>query len=428
MKRYRIEKSKLHGETGIPPSKSQSLRAILFGAFGKGKSTIYDPLPSPDTHAMIEACRILGAKVDIVGNSLEIQGLDGVVKYAQNVIDAGNSGLVLRFCAAVGALASHPVVITGDASIRSQRPMKSLLSGLQQLGVSALSMRGDGYAPVIIQGPFKAGSARICGADSQPVSALLIAAAFSPGPVELSVSDPGEKPWVGLTLHWFDRLGIPYQNHNFETYRLPGQARYEGFEYTVPGDFSSAAFPIAAALITRSAITIRNVDWLDPQGDKRLIDVFKSMGAHIEIDEESHTLRVMKGEGLVGVKVDINDFIDSITILAVVACFAEGETHIYNAAIAKQKECNRIHCIAAELRKMGADITETEDGLIIKKSVLHGADLNSYHDHRMALSLAVAAMGAQGASSIGPVECVDKTFSTFVRDFKVLGANIEVLV
>lgn len=427
MTKYSVKKSSLQGELAVPPSKSQSLRAILFGALGRGKSTIHNPLPSPDTQAMIEACRHFGAKVHHLGNSLEVHGLDGAIQHAQNIIDVGNSGIVLRFCAAVGALASHPVVITGDASIRSQRPMQALLSGLQQLGISALSMRGDGYAPVVIQGPFKAGSACICGVDSQPVSALLIASAFAPGPVELSVTNPGEKPWVGMTLSWFDRLGIPYQNHNFETYRLHGHTRYEGFEYTVPGDFSTAAFPIAAALITKSAITVRNVDWQDPQGDKLLIDVFKKMGARIEIDEASRCLHVMQGEELIGIKVDINDFIDAITILAVVACYAEGETHIYNGAVAKQKECNRIHCIATELRKMGAEITETDDGLIIRKSSLKGAELHSYHDHRMALSLAVAAMGARGESRIGPVECVDKTFSTFVRDFQGLGASIEVL-
>ena len=128
------------------------MRSILFGALGKGKTTIHQYLPSSDVEAMIHACRIFGSKIEVSPDKIEIQGLNGKLEHAQDVINAGNSGIVLRFCS-VGALTKHPVVITGDHSIRHQRPMKSLLHGLSQFGVSAASMRGDGYAPVIIQGP-----------------------------------------------------------------------------------------------------------------------------------------------------------------------------------------------------------------------------------------------------------------------------------
>ena len=177
MVEYRIRKSQLKGAIVVPSSKSQTLRAILFASMAKGKSSIHKYLHSPDTDAMIEACRLFGAKIEVYPSSLNIEGLDGQISHAEDIINAGNSGIVLRFCTALGALASRPVVITGDYSIRHQRPMKELLSGLNQLGVSATSMRGDGYAPVIIQGPLKQGHAVIQGSDSQPVSALLIAAA-----------------------------------------------------------------------------------------------------------------------------------------------------------------------------------------------------------------------------------------------------------
>lgn len=427
MSHYRIKKGKLNGGIVVPPSKSHTLRSILFGALGKGKSVISHYLPSPDALAMIEACRLLGADLDVAPETIVISGIDGKIGHAEDVIHAGNSGIVLRFCAAIGALAARPVVITGDYSIRHQRPMKPLLDGLSQLGVSAVSMRGDGYAPVIIQGPLRSGKATIDGEDSQPVSALLIASAFAEGPTELRVRNPGEKPWISLTLNWLDRLGIPYTNLGYEHYRLNGNALYEGFEYTVPGDFSSAAFPVAAALVTRSELTVENIDMNDSQGDKELIRVFQKMGADIEIDEKAKTLRVKKGGSLSGTTVDINNFVDAITILAVVACYAEGETRIQNAAVAKQKECDRIQCIATELRKMGADIQETEDGLVIKKSELKGASLHSYHDHRMVMSLTVAALGAEGETRVGPVACVAKTFPTFVRDFHALQADIEVV-
>ena len=425
MSLYRVKKATLKGEILIPPSKSNSLRAILFGSLGKGKSVVHNLLPSPDTEAMIKACRLFGATIQCFDQKIEIEGVNGKIEAAEDVIDAGNSGIVLRFCSAVGALSKNPVVVTGDTSIRHQRPMKELLQGLLQLGVSAVSMRSDGYAPVIIQGPLTKGKATIDGEDSQPVSALLIAAAFAEGPFELLVKNPGEKPWVALTLDWFDRLGISYKNQDFERYQILGNSRYEGFEYTVAGDFSSAAFPLAAALVTGSEITLKNIDMSDSQGDKALVAVFQKMGAQIEIDEKNKQLYVKKSPNLTGIKIDINNFIDAVTILAVVACFAEGETQLYNGAVARQKECNRLFSITSELKKMGADIQETENGLCIRKSPLKGTSVNSYRDHRMAMSLAVAALGAEGETAISPVDCVSKTFPTFMQDFQTLGADIR---
>ena len=425
MNQYLVKKAALKGEILVPSSKSHTLRAILFGSLANGTSTIHHYLCSKDTQAMVEACRLFGADIVITPDRMEIRGLNGKIEHLEDVINAGSSGIVLRFCSAIGALGKHPIVITGDYSIRHQRPMKVLLDGLSQLGVSVASMRGDHYAPVIIQGPMKPGKILVRGEDSQPISALLIASVFAEGPIEIHVENPGEKPWVALTLDWFDRLQIPYDHDDFRHYHLPGNIRYDGFEYHVPGDFSSAAFPLAGALITRSEITLKNIDINDSQGDKELIYTFQKMGACIEIDEYHKTVHVRKGDGLKGIRVDINNFVDAITVLAVVACFAEGETVIYNGAIAKQKECNRIHSIATELRKMGADITETQDGLCIRKSSLNGAQVHSYHDHRMAMSLSIAALGAQGETIISSVECVSKTFPTFMRDLNALGANIE---
>lgn len=426
MAQYLVKKASINGDITIPGSKSHTLRSILFASLADGNSIIRHYLASTDTEAMIDACRLFGANIEVNPALIKIQGTNGTISHAEDVINAGNSGIVLRFCTAIGALSTHPIVITGDHSIRHQRPMQPLIDGLSQLGVSAVSMRGDGYAPIIIQGPIKSGKTIVSGEDSQPVSALLIASAFAEGPTQIEVLSAGEKPWVALTLDWFDRLGIRYKNENFENFHVPGKSRYNGFDYTVPGDLSSAAFPIAAALVTGSEITVHNIDMQDSQGDKELIFTLQKMGANITIDEEQKVLHVKKGQALSGITVDINNFIDAITILAVVACYAEGETWIQNAAIAKHKECNRIYSIATELRKMGANIVETEDGLRIQGSSLKGNKLSSYNDHRMVMSLAVAAMGAEGETTISDIECVSKTFPTFVRDFKLLGANIEV--
>lgn len=418
---YCVKKSELNGEITIPPSKSHSLRAILFASMATGRSVIHHYLHSPDTHAMIEACRLFGAKIHIFPNRLEIEGVNGNITHTEDVIDAGNSGIVLRFCSAIGALSSHPVVITGDHSIRHNRPMKPLLDGLSQLKVQTASMRGDGYAPVIIQGPIQPGTVTIDGADSQNVSALLIAAAFATGPVEILVRNPGEKPWVDLTLSWLKN----YSRDGYERFVMDGNSRYPGFEYRVPGDLSSLAFPVAAALITGSEILIHNVDLDDIQGDKELIFLLQEMGAHFVIDSKNKTLQVKKSGVLGGCKADINNYIDALPILAVIGCFAEGETHIFNAKVAKQKECDRITGIATELQKMGAKLIATDDGLKIRKSDLKGTGVHSYQDHRMAMSLAIAGLGAEGETIVSPVDCVAKTFPSFLNDFQLMGANFK---
>ncbi len=425
MKSFRITPSALKGIITPPPSKSHTLRAILFGMMGKGKTIVRNFLDSPDTEAMIAAVSSLGAQVAVSSDSLDIEGVAGHVQPAENVIDAGNSGQVLRFIGALAALSPAYTVITGDLSIRHNRPIQPLLDGLQQLGAFAASTRLDGYAPMILKGPLKPGKTTLDGEDSQPVSALLIAASFLPGPSEITVVNPGEKPWIDLTLSWMQRLSLQVKNDNYEHYTVGGKGAYQGFEVDIPTDFSSAAYPIAAALVTDSELTLRHIDMQDVQGDKKLIDVLIQMGARIEIDPAKKTLTVKKGPPLKGIRVDINDFIDAITILAVIGCFAEGTTEITNAAIARKKESDRIRAIATELAKMGARIQETPDGLIVHRSSLKGTHLQSYHDHRLVLSLSVAALGAAGASQIDEIACIAKTYPRFAADFQAIGAAIE---
>ncbi len=365
MNNLHIKPSKLQGSIAAPPSKSHTLRAILFAAMAKGESYIRNYLPSTDTQAMIEACRLLGATIESTGHILKVQGIDGKVEITDDVINAGNSGIVLRFIAAVASLSRHPIVITGDHSIRHQRPMAPLMDALSQLGVQAISTKGDGFAPIIVQGPVLPGKVNVDGTDSQPVSALLIAGSFASGPITIHVNNPGEKPWIDFTLDWMKRVGLPFERDGYRTFKLPGKRSIASFDYNVPGDWSSAAFPIAAALITGSELTIQNVDLDDCQGDKKLLNLFQQMGAKWDYDQNQKSVRVLKDGKLKGIVADINDFVDAVPVLAAVSCFAEGETLIVNAGIAKHKECDRLTCITSELSKMGAHISETADGLRI---------------------------------------------------------------
>lgn len=425
MSDFFISSSSLEGTIKVPPSKSQTLRAILFASLGKGNSTIFSPLESPDTHAMIRACESFGALISKEENALSIKGVNGTIPFTEDVIQSGNSGIVLRFCTAIGALSPSFVVVTGDHSIRHLRPIAPLLSALRQLGASVETLRSDELAPVIVRGPIHSGNVVIDGQDSQPVSALLIAAAFVEGKTTIAVENPGEKPWVEMTLEWLKRLNISVSNENYKNYTVIGKASYNGFHYDVPGDWSSAAFPIGAALTTKSKITIDHVDFYDSQGDKKIVSALEEMGAFFSYNAEQKRLFVDGSTPLKGIEIDINDFIDALPLLAAVACYAKGKTRIFNAANARKKESNRIFAISEELKKMGAKIEETADGLLIEGAPLTGAITHSHSDHRIAMALTIAALGAKNETQVKDIESIAKTYPTFYDDFKKLGAHLK---
>jgi 3-phosphoshikimate 1-carboxyvinyltransferase len=414
-----IRRSSLSGEVAIPPSKSQTMRALAFALLARERVVIFNPLPSPDTQAMVRACRLMGARVDCFDDRIEVEG---GLKPAEDVIDCGNSGLVLRLIGGIAALMPSYTVLTGDFSIRHRRKVQPLLDGLNQLGAWGVSTRGDGHAPIVVRGLLKGGVARMDGEDSQPVSALLMAAAVSEK-TELVVQNPGELPWVALTLSWLDRFNIPYENHNFERYIVGGGAAIPGFTYTVPGDWSSALYPIAAALATNSEVTLHGLDFSDLQGDKEVVTLLQSMGARISIDGSS--LTVHRGAALRGARIDIGKFIDAITLLPVLACMAEGVTEIYGGAAARSKESDRIHAIVSQLKKMGAQIEETADGMTIYPAELRGAQVTCFEDHRMALALSIAALLARGLTEITGIEAVAKSFPGYFEVLQKLGASIE---
>lgn len=413
-----ITPSRVAGTLTAPPSKSHTLRAILFAMLAESPSTVLRPLPSPDMEAMCHAIEQFGARVDRFTDRLEI--LPGFCA-AENVIDAGNSGLVLRLIGAVAGLLPSYTIITGDASLRQLRPITPLLEGLNQLGAFATSAGKWGRAPIIVCGPMKPGRAILSGRDSQPVSGLLIATSFLDGPSELIVKDPGETPWIDLNLSWLKMLRGRIEHENYQHYWIEGNLSYSGFTYEVPGDFSTAAFPLAAALVTGSTVTVTNLDFNDAQGDKVLLQHLSAMGAEVLLEEGAVTVAAEKA--LTGVEIDLEFCIDALPILAVLGCFCNGMTRLYNGRSARFKESDRIAAIAKELRKMGGQIQELEDGLLIQGSALHGAEMESHADHRIAMALSVAALGADSPSVIHNARCIDKTYGSFVTSFRKIGAE-----
>lgn len=426
LSKYRIEPSKtIHGEIEIPPSKSHTLRAILFSLLAKGTSKITRFLDSSDAHSMIHAIEQFGAIVERKKDTLTIESKGLPLPAATDVINAGNSGLVLRLFGAVSALSPHYTIITGDESIRVRRPAAPLLDGLKQLGAFAESSKGDGYAPLIIKGPLKKHSAKIDGRDSQPVSGLLIASAFSEGTTQIYVENPGEKPWIDLTLYWLEQMGVQVEKHGYEHLTVHGVRKMPALNYVVPGDWSSALFPLAAALVTQSPLKLTYVDFNDVQGDKLAIPMLQQMGAKIQIDELGHSLLIDQKCALEGGEYDINHMIDALPILSVIGLFGKTPLQLTNASIAREKESDRIAAMEKELRKMGAQIDSDNDSITIYPSKLHGATVYSHKDHRIAMALSIAALKAEGETIIEEVECVAKTFPNFDQAMQSIGIKIK---
>lgn len=423
--RYKVKRSIITGHVSVPPSKSHTLRALVFGLMGYGESVIRNYLVSPDTMSMIDAVKMFGAQVQVYDDVIQILGAGSALQCPDNVVDAGNSGLVLRFITALAALVDQYVIITGDESIRSRRMIKPLLEVLSSQNVLAESAAQNGFAPVIIKGPLKPGVMAMEGSDSQPVSAMIIATAFLPGPSEIYVMNPGEKPWVDVTLRWLSSLNVKIQHQDHRYYKIPGNASYEGFEINIPGDFSSATYSIVAAVITKQKIRVSELDMRDNQADKNFLDVLKRVGVSITVHPEEKVIEVNGEVDIKGMVIDVNHCIDTTPLLAVLACFANGPTEIIGARVARFKESDRISAISQELKKMGAKIEEKEDGMVIYPSRLRGAHLYSHKDHRIALSLIVAAFAADGESIIDGVEYIIKTYPTFFHDFVNLGGKIE---
>ena len=426
MQNYHIKASKISGRCTIPASKSQSIRAIFFASMAKGSSTISNILLSPDISAMISACRQLGANIQQNGTDLTITGINNQLRTPDDVIDSGNSGQVLRFIACLAGLQENYMVITGDASIRHNRPVGPLIEALPQLGVKCDALRGDGKAPLILKGPYTNNETSLDGEDSQPVSGIIMAAVFRDTTTKITVNNPGETPWINLTLSWLDKFNIAYKNDNYSYYEITGGKEIDAFDYQVPGDLSSLSFPLAAALLTQSELVIDNVDMAEPQGDKAIAEILTQMGADLMVNTDARQIKVNITPELNGISVDINHCIDCIAILATIGCYAKGETRITGAAIAREKESDRITAIATELKKMGADIEELPDGLIVRNSKLTGATTDSHHDHRIAMSLAIAGMIADGETTVTNTKCVSKSFPEFAAVMQNLGANVNI--
>jgi 3-phosphoshikimate 1-carboxyvinyltransferase len=441
----------------VPGSKSITNRALVLAALtAKGFGyALRGALQSEDTEVMIEALRALGFRVltEWPESTVVVSSAEDLPTIPAGEADlfVANSGTTMRFLTAMVGLGYGRYRLDGVPRMR-ERPINDLLDALRQLGVDAQSENDNGCPPVVVRGNgLKGGDARVRGnISSQFLSGLMMAAPFALGRVSLAVDGPlVSRPYVEMTLRMLRGWGVSvleqwdsehvrfeFSGHAEDTFSRRAAAYKralvfrEGFdprrhnwvcEYHIEPDASAASYFFAAAAVSGGRVTVPGLPEHSLQGDAAFVDVLADMGCQVERGSSDITVH---GGPLRGIDVDMNDISDTVMTLAAVACFAGGPTTIRNVAHIRHKETDRLSALATELRRVGAGVDEFADGLTITPGPLHGAVIDTYNDHRMAMSMALVGLRVPGVVIRNP-GCVAKTYPGFFEDLQRLHSPID---
>ena len=419
----------IDGIISIPPSKSDTIRALFLATLANGESTIHNPLLSKDTFAAIEASKKFGAKITInkKNNYLLIKGTNGKLIEKSIVINTKNSGTTLNFSLSIAAIGNNKVTIYGD-DMTNNRPIHPIIDGLNTLGVKTKYLGREGYPPVIIDSKVnKNKEVKIVAKSSQFVSSFLIAAPFFDYNTKYEIIDPVETPYIEMTINWLNYVGIKIEHNSYNYFEIEGRQKINPFSATIISDYSSATFFIVLAAISKNTIKIKGLNKNDFHPDKKVLDIVESFGANIIFEENivnNENYVTIKGGELYGHEIDMNDTPDAVPAIALLGCFSNGETRLTNIANIRIKETDRIKVIVEELKKFGADIREENDSIIIKKSSLIGNRVKSHGDHRIAMTLIIAGLAAKGNTIVEDIECIDATFPNFLELIKKINGKI----
>jgi len=414
----------LEGEVSAPPSKAYTHRMLIAALLSNGTSKISNPLVSDDTKATLRAVKAFGAEAELRENCWTVKGIESL-RVPKSQIDCGESGATLRFMIPVAALASQSSIFTFGSSLE-RRPVAPLLQSLKQLGTESNLQLREGSSFVKIHGGGIGGGKTSIRGDisSQFISGLLFACPKAKEETEIAVTTPLEsRNYVQMTIEVLNKHGIRVSaSDDFARLRIPSNQNYNQCNHEVPGDFSSAAFLLAAAAITSSKIIVKNLDHHTIQGDRAILSILKEMGSKVRVGDN---FVEVEGGQLNAVNVDARDIPDLVPVCAVLACYSKGTSKIYNAKRLRYKESDRLSSLHAELKKMGAEIMIHKDSLTIKGlRTMHGATIDPHNDHRIAMACAVAALGAVGETKIQNSRCVNKSYPGFFDDLRSLGANV----
>jgi 3-phosphoshikimate 1-carboxyvinyltransferase len=417
---------KLNGKVCAPSSKSYTQRMLVAAALSNGTGKVSNPLLSEDTEATSRAIVALGATVAKTEDCWTVTGANPL-KNANKPIDCGESGATLRFMVPVAALAPDPSILVFRGSLE-RRPIESLLQSLADLGANTHVQKLDGKDAVFVEGGgILGGKTSILGnVSSQFVSGLMLACPMAKLETEITIATPLEsEDYVRMTQELIQQHGIRMiVEGNFERITIMSNQTYKSLDCKVPGDFSSAAFLLAAAAITYSNVQIDNLDSESIQGDRAILGILKQMGIAGKACENSVEINGT-GNSLGALNIDAKNIPDLVPICAVLACYAEGTTRINGVQRLRFKESDRLSSLEVELAKMGAHIEMDDNSLIVKgPCALHGTSVDPHNDHRIAMACSIAALGAEGETTIKNAECVRKSYPQFFTHLKKIGAEI----
>ena len=405
-------------QVSVPGSKSYTHRMLIAAALSDGMCTIHNALASEDTRLTMEALRQMGIQIDFHDNDVRVYGKGGRLSGGNAAIHLGNSGTSMRLLSAVAALGKGTYTLTGTVRMQ-KRPIKDLLDALQQIGVKARSLNDNGCPPVEITGTtIRKDQVSInCQKSSQYLSALLLIAPCTQHGLEICVTGgPVSRPYVDLTLDLMNTFGLRLERDGYRRFNVPGRQIYRAGEYAVEADCSQAAYFWGAAAIGGADIKVLGVKADSAQGDIRFADLLRSMGCRVSKTSDGIAVA---GGSLSAIEADLADMPDQVPTLAVVAAFATGTTVIKNVAHLKSKESDRLSATVTELKKMEIDATCTANTLVVKGGKPKGAIIDTYNDHRIAMSFAIAGLNVPGVC-IRNEGCVEKSFPDFWQVFEGL--------
>ena len=402
---------KVSGTVTVPGSKSYTNRALLIAALANGVSRLEKPLVSDDTKYMIQALKGFGIKVEEEPNAFIVSGKAGKLIIPEEDIFVGNAGTAMRFLTTFAALVKGKVHLDGDERMR-ERPLADLLICLGQMGIKAIPVYHNGCPPIDIESEgIPGGEVTLLGnKSSQYLTSLLLSAPYFKNDTSIFIEgDLTSKSYADITLDIMQTFGVTAKNDNYQKFSVQAGQVYKPQTYKVEGDWSSASYFLAAAAVTKGDITLSGVNPDSVQGDAEFPDVLEKMGC--EVKKTADSLQLI-GNSLNGITINMNNMPDAVQTLAVIALFAKGETIIEGIGNLRIKETNRIEALANELGRLGAEVEAGEDFLIVKPGEYQGAEIETYNDHRMAMSFAVAGLKIPGVKIKDP-KCVEKSFPDF---------------
>jgi 3-phosphoshikimate 1-carboxyvinyltransferase len=397
----------------VPGSKSYTQRAMVIAALAEGESVLRDPLLSEDTLLLAEALRLLGTNVRMEGAQMTVRGTGGRIAAPPRRIDLGNNGTAMRLLAGMASLGQGPIFLTGGPRL-CERPMKSLLEALAAQGAGIVTDRVRGYPPVTIRGGRLAGGKIVLKdiGSSQYVSSLLIAAPFAA--TETAIVLEGRipsLPYIALTVETMEAFGAAVLSDGAGRYTVKSGQRYTGREYRIEGDVSSASYFFLAASLLKGRIRVENIDPRTRQGDIGFLRILERLGC--TVIQGDRFVEVRGGEMPAGdMTFDLGDMPDIVPTLAVLCALRPGRSFIRNVAHLRLKECNRLEALVNELGKTGIDAEEFADGLAVDGGSPRGAAIETYKDHRIAMSFAILGLAVPGMEIEGEA-CVGKSFPGF---------------